>query len=162
MGVGGSRISLLAPVRAYAAAAFAADVAARQRDVHPGGARRLDRPGGGGRPRPCYAAPPVDHQRSCQPSAAPLGALPMFHGAGGLAAHHRFGARSGAAPLLLGLGLLAIALLPGGLGPALLAAIPAAGLGAMLFLRSEESGVGDECGSTCSTRGAPFIEKKKP
>lgn len=58
----------------------------------------------------------------------------MFHGAGGLAAHHRFGARSGAAPLLLGLGLLAIALLPGGLGPALLAAIPAAGLGAMLFV----------------------------
>src|SRR3546814_17148079 len=83
MGVGGSRISLLAPVRAYAAAAFAADVAARQRDVHPGGARRLDRPGGGGRPRPCYAAPPFDQQRYCQPSAAQLGALPMFHGAGG-------------------------------------------------------------------------------
>src|SRR3546814_5702670 len=58
----------------------------------------------------------------------------MFHGAGGLAAHHRFGARSGAAPLLLGHGLLAIALLPGGLGPALLAAIPAAGLGEMLFV----------------------------
>src|SRR3546814_13566587 len=83
MGVGGSRISLLAPVRAYAAAAFAADFAARQRDVHPGVARRLDRPGGGGRPRPCYAAPPVDHQRSCQPSAAPLGALTMFQRAGG-------------------------------------------------------------------------------
>src|SRR3546814_2047847 len=30
----------------------------------------------------------------------PLGALPMCHGAGGLAAHHRFGARSGTAPLV--------------------------------------------------------------
>src|SRR5690606_11498646 len=29
----------------------------------------------------------------------PFGALPMCHGAGGLAAHYRFGARSGAAPL---------------------------------------------------------------
>ena len=42
---------------------------------------------------------------------APLGALPMCHGAGGLAAHYRFGARSGTAPLLLGLALLALALL---------------------------------------------------
>jgi MFS superfamily sulfate permease-like transporter len=68
----------------------------------------------------------------------PLGALPMCHGAGGLAAHHRFGARSGTAPLLLGLGLLALAVLPGGLGPALLAAIPAAGLGALLLIAAGE------------------------
>jgi MFS superfamily sulfate permease-like transporter len=57
----------------------------------------------------------------------PFGALPMCHGAGGLAAHYRFGARSGTAPLLLGLVLLAFALLPGGLGLEALAAIPAAG-----------------------------------
>ncbi|MEP2543899.1 MAG: putative sulfate/molybdate transporter, partial [Alphaproteobacteria bacterium] len=56
----------------------------------------------------------------------PFGALPMCHGAGGLAAHYRFGARSGTAPLLLGLVLLAFALMPGGLGLAALAAIPAA------------------------------------
>jgi MFS superfamily sulfate permease-like transporter len=68
----------------------------------------------------------------------PLGALPMCHGAGGLAAHYRFGARSGTAPLLLGLALLAIALLPGGLGLALLAAIPAAALGALLMLAAGE------------------------
>jgi len=68
----------------------------------------------------------------------PLGALPMCHGAGGLAAHHRFGARSGTAPLLLGLTLLVIALLPGGLGPGLLAAIPAAGLGALLLTAAGE------------------------
>jgi MFS superfamily sulfate permease-like transporter len=68
----------------------------------------------------------------------PLGALPMCHGAGGLAAHYRFGARSGTAPLLLGLALLAVALLPGGLGLALLAAIPAAALGALLLVAAGE------------------------
>jgi MFS superfamily sulfate permease-like transporter len=69
---------------------------------------------------------------------APFGALPMCHGAGGLAAHHRFGARSGGAPLMLGLALLALALLPGGAGLAVLAAIPAAGLGALLLVASIE------------------------
>ena len=68
----------------------------------------------------------------------PLGALPMCHGAGGLAAHHRFGARSGTAPLLLGLALLAVALSPGDLGLVLLAAIPAAGLGALLLMAAGE------------------------
>lgn len=68
----------------------------------------------------------------------PFGALPMCHGAGGLAAHYRFGARSGAAPLVLGLALFAFALLPGGVGPMALAAIPAAGLGALLLMASGE------------------------
>lgn len=72
---------------------------------------------------------------------APLGAMPMCHGAGGLAAHYRFGARSGTAPLLLGLALLLLALLPGGLGPALIAAIPVAGLGALLLMTSGELAV---------------------
>jgi len=69
---------------------------------------------------------------------APLGALPMCHGAGGLAAHHRFGARSGTAPLVLGLALLAIALLPADIGLGILAAIPAAGLGALLLMAAGE------------------------
>jgi len=68
----------------------------------------------------------------------PLGALPMCHGAGGLAAHHRFGARGGLAPLALGLALLAIALLPNDLGLAMLAAIPAAALGALLMMAAGE------------------------
>ena len=68
----------------------------------------------------------------------PLGALPMCHGAGGLAAHYRFGARTGMAPLLLGVMLLALALLPGGWGLAMLAAIPAAGLGALLLFAAGE------------------------
>ncbi|MGF1595214.1 MAG: putative sulfate/molybdate transporter [Kiloniellaceae bacterium] len=68
----------------------------------------------------------------------PFGALPMCHGAGGVAAHYRFGARSSTAPLLLGLALLVLALLPGAAGVALLAAIPLAGLGALLLLAAGE------------------------
>ncbi|WP_417539039.1 putative sulfate/molybdate transporter [Marinobacter sp.] len=66
----------------------------------------------------------------------PFGALPMCHGAGGVAAHHRFGARTGMAPVLLGTSLLLIALIPGGL--AMIAAIPMAGLGALLFVAAAE------------------------
>ena len=66
----------------------------------------------------------------------PFGALPMCHGAGCVAAHHRFGARTGMAPVIMGLGLLLVALLPGGLS--LIAAIPAAGLGALLFVAAVE------------------------
>jgi MFS superfamily sulfate permease-like transporter len=69
---------------------------------------------------------------------APFGALPMCHGAGGLAAHYRFGARSGAAPLILGLMFLALALAPPEFAAAALAAIPAAGLGALLLWASAE------------------------
>lgn len=64
---------------------------------------------------------------------APFGALPMCHGAGGLAAHHRFGARSGGALVILALVLSGIALAPWDLGYTLLGAIPVAGLGALLL-----------------------------
>jgi MFS superfamily molybdate transporter len=66
----------------------------------------------------------------------PLGALPMCHGAGGVAAHHRFGARTGMAPALLGTGLLLVAFVPGGLS--MIAVIPMAGLGALLFVAATE------------------------
>jgi hypothetical protein len=69
---------------------------------------------------------------------APFGALPMCHGAGGLAAHYRFGARSGAAPLMLGLAFLALALAPSEITATALAAIPAAGLGALLLFAAGE------------------------
>lgn len=71
----------------------------------------------------------------------PLGALPMCHGAGGLAAHYRFGARSGAAPLMIGMALVVFALLPNGLGLTILAAIPMAGLGALLFVTAGQLAV---------------------
>ncbi|MCK0767003.1 putative sulfate/molybdate transporter [Chromohalobacter beijerinckii] len=64
----------------------------------------------------------------------PFGALPMCHGAGGLAAHYRFGARTGTAPLLLGGALLAVACVPPQWGLGVLAGIPSAGLGALLLV----------------------------
>lgn len=69
----------------------------------------------------------------------PLGALPMCHGAGGVAAHHRFGARTGMAPFMLGTTLLMVAFLPGGLS--FIAAIPLAGLGALLLVTAVELAV---------------------
>jgi MFS superfamily sulfate permease-like transporter len=71
----------------------------------------------------------------------PLGALPMCHGAGGLAAHHRFGARSGTAPLLLGLTLVMLGLLPADVALGIFAAIPAAALGALLLVAAGELAV---------------------
>lgn len=65
---------------------------------------------------------------------APMGALPMCHGAGGVAAHHRFGARSGVAPCLIGGLFLVIAVLPMQIQWAVLSAIPAGTLGALLLI----------------------------
>ena len=44
----------------------------------------------------------------------PLGAMPMCHGAGGLAAQYRFGARTGGSVVMLGTAKMALALLFGG------------------------------------------------
>ncbi|WP_249695337.1 putative sulfate/molybdate transporter [Stappia sp. WLB 29] len=63
---------------------------------------------------------------------APLGALPMCHGAGGISGHHRFGARGMLAPLLLA-GLCAAAALSGDAVVELLARIPAPVAGALLL-----------------------------
>lgn len=65
---------------------------------------------------------------------APLGALPMCHGAGGVVAQHRFGARTAAAPLLLGGVLLAAAVFAGDSAAALLAAFPLPIAGALLVI----------------------------
>ena len=63
----------------------------------------------------------------------PLGALPMCHGAGGLQAQHRFGARTGLAPVVLGVLLLVAGLTIANVG-ALLALIPSAAVGALLVI----------------------------
>jgi sulfate permease, SulP family len=56
--------------------------------------------------------------------AGSLGGMPVCHGAGGLTAHYAFGARTGGAPLVMGIGLVALAAGAGsGLAP-LLAAFP--------------------------------------
>ncbi len=65
---------------------------------------------------------------------APLGAMPMCHGAGGLQAHYRFGARTGLAPAILGVVLLVLALGFSGSATALFALIPIGAVGALLVL----------------------------
>ncbi|MCW8087582.1 putative sulfate/molybdate transporter [Roseococcus sp. MDT2-1-1] len=69
---------------------------------------------------------------------APLGALPMCHGAGGLVAQYHFGARTGWAPALLGLTLLALGLFFAADAARLLGAIPAGALGALLILAGSD------------------------
>ena len=65
---------------------------------------------------------------------APFGAMPMCHGAGGVAAQHRFGARTGLAPVLLGIVLLVLGLGFASSAAALFAAIPASAVGALLLV----------------------------
>lgn len=61
-----------------------------------------------------------------------LGAMPVCHGAGGLAAQHRFGARSGASVILLGLVKLLLGLFLGETLLGLLGAFPRSVLGVMV------------------------------
>ncbi|ELZ48936.1 sulfate transporter [Halorubrum coriense DSM 10284] len=61
--------------------------------------------------------------------AVPLGGVPMCHGCDGVAGKYAFGARTGGANVVLGVGYLAAALFA---TPALIAAFPLAMLGALL------------------------------
>jgi predicted benzoate:H+ symporter BenE len=65
---------------------------------------------------------------------APFGAMPMCHGAGGLQAQYRFGARTGLAPILFGAVVLAIGLGFSGSAATLFALVPLAALGALLIM----------------------------
>jgi SulP family sulfate permease len=67
-----------------------------------------------------------------------FGAVPMCHGTGGLAAHFRFGARTGGAPLMIGLLFVVMALGFGELGFSLLSLIPNAVLGVLLIFAGLE------------------------
>mgnify|MGYP000144063542 CR=1 FL=1 len=86
----------------------------------------------------------VSERRLCLTSGAanlllaPFGALPMCHGAGGLQAHHRFGARTGGAPLLIGGLLLFLALFFSSAAVDLLAMIPLPAVGAFLIIAGAE------------------------
>lgn len=62
----------------------------------------------------------------------PFGGLPMCHGSGGLAAQHRFGARSGNAVIMLGLAKVALAVLLDDGNTALLRRFPRSILGVLL------------------------------
>lgn len=69
---------------------------------------------------------------------APLGAMPMCHGAGGLQAQYRFGARTGLAPILFGAVLLVLALGFSKSAAQLLALIPVGAVGALLILAGKD------------------------
>lgn len=67
-----------------------------------------------------------------------FGAVPMCHGTGGLAAHFRFGARTGGAPIMIGVFFIVVALVLGELGFTLLALIPQSVLGVLLVFAGLE------------------------
>jgi MFS superfamily sulfate permease-like transporter len=64
----------------------------------------------------------------------PFGAMPMCHGAGGLAAQYRFGARTGLAPIIFGVVVLILAIGFANRAAALFAIIPIGAVGALLIL----------------------------
>jgi predicted benzoate:H+ symporter BenE len=63
---------------------------------------------------------------------APFGALPMCHGAGGVQAQHRFGARTGLAPIALGIVLLVLGAGFAAGAASVLAVLPISAVGALL------------------------------
>jgi SulP family sulfate permease len=67
-----------------------------------------------------------------------FGAVPMCHGTGGLAAHYRFGARTGGAPVMIGALFAVMALAFGELGFGILSIIPNAVLGVLLIFAGLE------------------------
>lgn len=68
----------------------------------------------------------------------PLGGLAMCHGSGGIAAHYRFGGRTGLTPILIGIVLLFLGLLLGPDGVVLLKMIPQSVMGALLLFGALE------------------------
>lgn len=71
-----------------------------------------------------------------------FGGVPMCHGAGGMAAQVRFGARTGGAPVIFGVVLLVLALFFGHAIDVLLQLFPTPVLGAILFLTGAQLALG--------------------
>lgn len=74
--------------------------------------------------------------------AGSLGGVPMCHGAGGMAGHVRFGARTGGAPVILGVLLVVTALFFSGAVETGLALFPPAILGVILFVAGSQLALG--------------------
>jgi MFS superfamily sulfate permease-like transporter len=74
--------------------------------------------------------------------SASVGGIPMCHGAGGMAGHVAFGARTGGATLILGVILLALALFMSGSVQALFSVLPQAILGVILFITGAQLALG--------------------
>lgn len=73
---------------------------------------------------------------------ASVGGVPMCHGAGGIAGHVAFGARTGGATVILGTILLGMALFLSGSIQTLLSLFPPAVLGVILFLTGAQLALG--------------------
>lgn len=93
----------------------------------------------------------------------PLGGIPMCHGAGGLAAQYRFGARTGGSVIILGTLKIVVGFLFGGALLGLLQSYPMAVLGPMLIFagielaRSSKDVIGDTRGLMIALVTAIFI-----
>jgi len=74
--------------------------------------------------------------------SALCGGVPMCHGAGGMAGHVAFGARTGGAPIILGTILIAMALCFGNSIETMLGVLPRAVLGVILFLTGAQLALG--------------------
>lgn len=74
--------------------------------------------------------------------SASVGGVPMCHGAGGMAGHVQFGARTGGALVILGVILLVTAVLFSGSVGTLLRLFPTAVLGVILFLTGAQLALG--------------------
>lgn len=73
--------------------------------------------------------------------AALLGGMPLCHGAGGLAAHYRFGARTGGSNLIVGGVFLSLAILFGAGTLYVLQVMPLAALGVLLIFAGAQLGL---------------------
>jgi MFS superfamily sulfate permease-like transporter len=71
-----------------------------------------------------------------------IGGVPMCHGAGGMAGHVRFGARTGGALVILGVFLTMLALFFSGSVQTIFALIPREILGVILFLTGAQLALG--------------------
>ena len=74
--------------------------------------------------------------------SAVFGGVPMCHGAGGMAGHVAFGARTGGAPIILGVILLALAFGFSGSIEVIFNLLPRAVLGVILFLTGSQLALG--------------------
>jgi MFS superfamily sulfate permease-like transporter len=85
--------------------------------------------------------------------AGSLGGVPMCHGAGGMAGHVRFGARTGGAPVILGTILVLLALFVSGSIDTLFRIFPSPILGVILFLTGAQLALGScDFGETKNAR----------
>src|ERR1700681_1118136 len=82
--------------------------------------------------------PPITQRTS---GLSPFGAMPMCHGAGGLQAQYRFGARTGLAPIIFGVVVLVLAVGFADHAAALFAVIPIGAVGALLILAGTDLAV---------------------